>query len=415
MKMISQIALGAALAFGGVTAATLPATAVQAQEEEYQLDLSKKARKPLAAAQEAYQAQDYQTALAHIAEAEQAAKKPDDIYFANQLKLNIALANDDDAATETALRAMLDSGSPAVTAESQAQYLGALASLATKRDDTAGAMGYYQQLSQLQPNNPDAKYNMGVLQLQSGQEQQSYETFGEAIRLKEATGETADESWYRQRLASALSNQYDVTEPSHQLIRAYPSERNWRDVLLTYRDSGQMSDDENLDVFRLLADRDALEGEGDYYEYANTAYGRRYLGEARSIFEEGVGEGQLDSSKPYVTELKGLIDENYAADQAELDDLAAEARAETDGKLAESTATAYLGYGDNDEAAALYRAALEKGGVDSDEVNMRLGIALSRMGDVAGARQAFEQVSDGRKGQLADLWIAHLESQNSVG
>ncbi len=56
------------------------------------------------------------------------------------------------------------------------------------------------------------------------------------------------------------------------------------------------------------------------------------------------------------------------------------AAAAPNGKPASRTADAYLGYGDNAKAIELYKLALTKGGVDNDEVNTRLGIALLALG-----------------------------------
>ena len=417
MKFVSKIALGAALALSTVGASTLPASAANAQEqaEAYQAKPSRKAAKPLSAANEALQANDFATAQAELAKADAAAESADDRFITNQLRLNLAIATDDDALLNEAINNLLNSGSQALTPEKQAQFISALGSKALENGDDAAALQHLQRLAELQPNNPSVIYNVGVLQLQNGQAQQSYDSFGRAIEVAEANGETAEEAWYRQRLAAALQNEYDLLEPGFALIQAYPTPQNWRDVLLSYRDTTELSDDQNLDVFRLLHDVDALQGEGDYFEYASTAERRRLLGEAKAAYDAGISAGALDAGKPYVSELKGLIDQNYATDQQELDSLAAEAASEPNGKLAANTATAYLGYGDNQKAADLYRTALEKGGVDAADVNTRLGIALTRAGDTAGARAAFEAAKSGQNGTLADFWLAYLDAQSPAG
>ena len=74
------------------------------------------------------------------------------------------------------------------------------------------------------------------------------------------------------------------------------------------------------------------------------------------------------------------------------------------------TADAYLGYGDYAKAATLYRAALGKSGVDSNLANLRLGIALGRSGDKAGATTALNAVSGPRAG-IAKLWLTWLSTR----
>ncbi len=71
---------------------------------------------------------------------------------------------------------------------------------------------------------------------------------------------------------------------------------------------------------------------------------------------------------------------------------------------AASTADVYLGQGTYAKAAELYRTALTKGGVNADEVNTRLGIALARSGDKAGAQTAFAAVQGTPRAGIAALW-----------
>jgi Tfp pilus assembly protein PilF len=80
------------------------------------------------------------------------------------------------------------------------------------------------------------------------------------------------------------------------------------------------------------------------------------------------------------------------------------------GKVALSTADAYLGYGDNDKAIALYKTALTKGGIDTDTANTHLGVALFRAGQKDAARAAFTAVNaNGTRGDIAAFWLLYLD------
>jgi hypothetical protein len=70
-------------------------------------------------------------------------------------------------------------------------------------------------------------------------------------------------------------------------------------------------------------------------------------------------------------------------------------------------ADVYAGYRDYAKAADLYRVALQKGGVDANLVNTRLGIALAMGGQRADAEAAFGKVA-GVRAPLANLWRAWL-------
>ena len=86
------------------------------------------------------------------------------------------------------------------------------------------------------------------------------------------------------------------------------------------------------------------------------------------------------------------------------------AKAGANGTLAAQTGDAYLGQANYTKAAELYRLALSKGGVNADEVNTRLGIALARGGDKAGASAAFGSVKGTPRADIAGLWTAWLGS-----
>jgi predicted Zn-dependent protease len=96
--------------------------------------------------------------------------------------------------------------------------------------------------------------------------------------------------------------------------------------------------------------------------------------------------------------------------RASLPQLAAEAKAGAAARLAVRTADAYYGYGDFAQAAELYRAALTKTGADPNLINLRLGMALARAGDKAGATAALNAVT-GPRAELAKFWLVYLATR----
>ncbi|MGB7404254.1 MAG: tetratricopeptide repeat protein [Pacificimonas sp.] len=410
MKLVSQLALGVALAFGGVTVAALPASPAVAQEEAYQPKYSRAVQKNLGPAQAALDAGDYATFDAEIAEATSKAKSADDRFIIASLKLQKAQKLSDDAATEAGLREILASNSEAITPQRRASFIQALGSLAVQRDDNAAAQQYFQQLADLQPNNSEAVFNVGVMALRAGDSQTAYDSMVRAIQLKEAEGVTPEKAWYSNALKLAFENEMDIVAPSVALVRAYPEPENWRSALTLFRDGAGFDDDGNLDVFRLMADTNSLEGERDYIEYAETANMRGFRGEARAALDAGLNAGQVTADKTYVKDLDGMIDGQLADERSELDSLARESASEANGKLAHATGVAFLGHGQNDRAAEMFRLALDKGDVDVADVQTRLGIALLRGGEVEEARTAFETVDGSAADEaLANFWLLHLE------
>ena len=111
-------------------------------------------------------------------------------------------------------------------------------------------------------------------------------------------------------------------------------------------------------------------------------------------------------SKPLIAELLKTAQSKTAADKASLPGL--EKDAKTSPKLALGTADAYYGYGDYAKAATLYKQAIGAPTVDQSTANLRLGMALAKSGDKAGATQAFQAVTGGPRGALAKYWLVYL-------
>ncbi|MBB4631368.1 tetratricopeptide repeat protein [Sphingosinicella soli] len=418
MKMVSRTVLGFALALGVASGAMVaPAVAKDKKEaapEQRKFKFSKKAQKALGEAQTAQQAGDNDAALVKIREAESLAETADDKYMANALKINVALAKQDNALLGEGLQGSIDSGS--TTPEEKLKFQRSLAALAVQRNDVPGAIKVYEQMAAENPGDADIVVGLGEMYNRAGRTPEAVATIDKAIKAKQSTGQQVEESWYKRALALAydgkLANQ--VTPASLALVQAYPSTTNWRDVLVIFRETSGLDDQGNLDVMRLMLDTNSLTGERDYFEYAETADKRGLAGEAKTVIDAGTAKGALSSSKPYVKELVSIVTPKVKSDRASLPGLEKEARADKTGRLAKATADGYLGYGENAKAIELYQLALQKGGVDAPEVNTRIGIALARSGDKAGAQGAFNAIQGGKRAEIAKFWLAHLNSKGAA-
>ena len=67
----------------------------------------------------------------------------------------------------------------------------------------------------------------------------------------------------------------------------------------------------------------------------------------------------------------------------------------------------YYGAGNYQKAAELYREAAEKG-ADTNLANLRLGEALARAGDKAGATAALSKVG-GSLAEIAKFWLVYVQ------
>ncbi len=413
MKKISQIALAAVLTLGvagGLTVAASPALA-QKKEKQAPMRLSKPVQAALGEAQKLLAANNVDGAIAKLNDALAVAKTPDDQYMSNAIMINAAIAKSDNGLLEKALEGALASGKLAAT--EQPKFWRNIGALALQRGDTTKAAQAFEQVATLDPADSEAIVNLAEVYQRGKNSSQAVATLNRAIAAKKAKGEVAPEAWYRRQLGIAydakLAN--ETTASSVALVTAYPSPTNWRDSLVIFRDGAALDDQGSLDVFRLMLAANALAGEKDFFEYAETANLRGYPGEALRAIDAGVAAGALDKKKKIVAELINLVSPKVAGDKASLVSLEKEARASKLGKLASGTADANLGYGNYAKAAELYKLALSKGGVDASVVNTRLGFALAQAGDKAGADAALKSVTTGKRAALAQFYLAWLANK----
>lgn len=410
MKKFSSIALGAALVLGVAGGAVIAEPA--AAQKQKPVKLSKEVQSALAQAQKLQQAGDLAGATAQLQAADAAKKTPDDAYMVNAVKINVALAAKDNAMLEQAIEGALASGK--VPAEDQPKFIRNLGALAVQRNDYAKATQQFERLAQLTPNDSEVTVQLAELYQRTKQTPKAVAMLRQAIDAKKASGQPVPEAWYKRQLAIAYDAKLasELPSASAALVAAYPTPSNWRDSIVIFREVVKLDNQADLDAMRLLRAAGALAGERDYAEYAESASQRGLPGEAVAVLDEGVAKGALNSSKPYVKELRGLTSPKVAADKASLTTLERDARGpKGTGKTALATADGYLSYGNWAKAAELYQLALKKGGVDAATANTRLGIALARAGRKAEAEAAFKAVQGGARQQLAQYWLVWLGQQ----
>jgi tetratricopeptide (TPR) repeat protein len=402
----------AAALLAGVALVATPAIAQKKDAKAAAAPAPPKLSKPVAVAlqeaQKLQQAGDNAGSLAKIAEAEAfPTPTPDDIYMTSALRLNAAIALKDNDAIEKSLSKMIATGK--VSPENLPKFLRTVGSLALQRKDYQTATNAFEQLAKLDPNDSEAVISLAELYYAQKQSAKAVETISQAITMTKAAGQPAPESWYRRRLAIAYDGKQGpaIQASALDLVKAYPNPVNWRDAIIITRDSFPALDDQTeLDFLRLQMTTGSLAGERDYVEYADTALTRGYPGEASAVVAEGIRKNVLVASKPLVVELKKTADGKVPSDRAALPGLEKDIKGNP--KIALVTGDAYYGYADYAKAAGLYKQAIGAPTVDQGTANLRMGMALAKSGDKAGATKAFQAVTGGPREALAKYWLAYL-------
>ena len=197
---------------------------------------------------------------------------------------------------------------------------------------------------------------------------------------------------------------------SRELVSAYPTADNWRDALTIYRQSATLDKAAEMDLLRLLRATKAMKGDNDFFTLASSLNDAGLPGESKAVIDEGIQRNLINPNKDYFRQLLAAASPKISADRSSLPSLHTKAMAAPNGKLALSTADAFYGYGDYAKAIELYRAALQKGGVDNNVVNTRLGMALAMAGRRAEAETALKAVT-GPRADIASFWMLWLNQR----
>jgi hypothetical protein len=322
-----------------------------------------------------------------------------------------------------ALTQMLDSG---LTPPEQAGQFNAIAAdqamqaknydLAIQRGDAALAAGYKAEA--VQPTLAQAYFGKagttnGSVEPARGFNQKGLAALKAAAAASKASGQPVPAQWYQIGVSRAEAAKLpDVTEWATMAYQAEPSGQNLRTLVrLFQRANPNISNRENLDVLRVLGASDGLVIAADYTEYAEMASKTGIYGEVKSVIDKGRSKGVLNASS--ASDIYQAAASKIAGDKASLGSAEADSQKGANGKIAAATGDAYLGYGDYAKAVKLFELAKQKGGVDADEVNTRLGIAKTFSGDNTGAKAAFEAVQAGSRKQVANLWLAYLSTKGA--
>ena len=406
----AQYSSGSQAAYG--SAAPAPAPAPKSGETAptgKQPRVSEAARKEIVALQNAVNAKDTVNFPVALAAAQAKAKTSDDKYLIAKLQLKAAADANDDNRIAQAIEAVIASGYD-ISAESGVLYSN-LAKIYYNAKAYDRASTALDRLLQVEPNNVDAIVMQAEARQSQGRTADAVAMIQKAIAVRSAAGQKAQEAWYKRAVALAFNAKLpSAVALSRDWVAAYPTSKNWRDAIRIYQQTSPQGDEALVDSMRLQQATNSLAGESDYYRFVNALMLKGYPGEAKTVLEQGFAANAIDKSSGTFAQ---LYTQATAKSQGDRESLAASAKAAlaaADVRKAMVTADAYYGYGDYKEAADLYRAALGKSGVDKDLTNLRLGMALARAGDKAGATAALN-AAGGAQANVAKLWLTFLATR----
>jgi hypothetical protein len=407
-------ALSAALLFAGASAA--PALAKKKAAEapkQAPAELSKEFRALVPEIQKSLAAKDFAGAQAKVDAASAVATLPDERYFLGSFRVGIGQGTNNDVMLRQGVNEMISAGSKQAT--NLLPLYAAAGKLAYTKGDYTDCVAKLKEAERLGLTEPEAYIVMqeALAKLNRGAEAMPYAEKAIANwkpSAADATQTKPPASWYSRPRAIAFNASLpaEVNKWSMRLIRAYPSPKNWYESLDVARRALGTDSLAVVDLYRLMHDAKALNGDRDVSEYAELASSKALFGETKSVVEEAIATGAASKTRQSLNERLTEARNKIAADQAALTNDEKLSKSDPQSRRAANTANALIGYGQNARAIELLKLALTKAAPDTDSINMRLGIALSRSGQKAEAAEAFKKVSGTRR-DLAQFWLLWLE------
>lgn len=411
MTPVRSIAAALALALGTVPAATVllaPATSY-AQQGENKIT-TREVATALQAAQKAMGAKDWNTAVAEIKKAQAVEKKtPFEAYQADEFLGYIYIQQKKFGDAAQVFERSLKSGF--LPAEQVNDRTKTVAQLYFQVKQYAKSEEWSKKWLQSSPNAEDMNVLLAQSEYLQGKYKEAATTMSGVVSRAERANRKPDENWLQIVMSSyfKLNDQNGIAESLKSMVRHYPKDDYWANLLDIYRRQAQ-GDSMLLGYYRLMTEVGVVKDSGDYVEMAQLSMDAGMPGEAEQIInfasEKGLLKGRDANEQGRFDRLVSGVKKLAAEDRASLPQLAQEADKAARGQVKVALGQAYLSYGRYDDAIKAMQEGIAKGGLlDADDAQINLGIAYLKKGDKEQARKAFQAVSaDSRWTNLAQLW-----------
>jgi tetratricopeptide (TPR) repeat protein len=406
MKLISTTAFALVAALTASPAAAQDQKAAAQQPAQPQVKPSKQALKALVELQDAVNKNDVANIPAKIAAAQAVATTKEDRYLIAQLQLKAALAAKNNAAMASAIDAVAASGYLEPTKVSDLYV--SLGSILYNDKQYAQAQAAFQKALAANSRNVDAASLLGEALFSQGQKAQAAAAFQQAVQAATAAGQKPDEKLLKRAVGVA----YDAQSPTavdlaRQWVAAYPGPSSWSDAIAIYRNLNHPDIEGTLDLLRLMQATGSLNQAGEYDLFARAAIEQNNYNEAQAVLDAGIAAKAVNPTDAQTRELIAAL---KARPKVTAADLETAAKTTANGTTLLHIGDRYAAMGEYSKAVEVYRAAMDKPGVDKAVANLHLGMALARAGDKAGAVAALNAVT-GPRADIAKFWLTYVNQK----
>lgn len=376
--------------------------------------VSTKLVKPLKAAQEAMQKQDWDTAIAKTLEAKAIPDAtPFDKYQIAEFLSFLYLKKEDYANAAGAYDDLL--ASEFLPADQLEDRLRVASTLNFQLKNYPKAVEYCKRWIEV---SGGTKPEPHLLLAQTYYVQDDFANAAKEIETANDMTRKAGKPVTEQSLQLALSSYAELDDNAgikkslEQLLLQYPTPKYW-DQMFTILQNRRDSDDRTtMNLYRLMFDVGQLKRPDDYVELAQYTFDAGIPGESVKVLKQGF-EKNLLGGKDEQRRKQFLADAEKQAqsDQKSLPTLEKEAMAAKTGDADAVLGIAYLSYDQYDKAIEALQRGLQKGGVKRpEEAQLMLGRALLKSNRNADAVKAFEAIpKDSKLAEVANLWAIYAQ------
>lgn len=411
--------LAAALAAGaviGTAALSTPALAQRQQGQQPAQSLSRDFQKVYQPVADIVTAGgDYASAKAQVPALVAAIKSEYDRFHAGNIIVQLGAKSSDTALQKQGLELMIASGQGAPADVGMFHYL--LGGLSYDEQNYDGARQHLQAAiaAGYQGNFAEKEDPWGLIAesyFKQNRLQEGFDYLRKTIAERSTAGQEIRQVWLERPLALAYERQMaeEAANWSALMVSQSPSKDNWIKGLQVVNALSPNDPQLHLDLLRLMSLTNSMTNRREYENYIEAADARVMSNEVAKVLDAGVQAGVFTTGDPYYVETKRVVDSRAAEDRSEAPSLAAEARQASTGTSARSAGNVYLSLGEYAAAEEMFKLAIDKGGVDRDQMLTRLGIAQVQQGKVEEAKATFGQVS-GTRAALARMWAAYAETR----
>lgn len=333
-------------------------------------------------------------------------------YVASGLRFELAVLKRDQQAERVALNDMFKTSSVPKNDVPRLRYIaGYLSYVVGNYDDAVAQLDYARTLGY---DPIDATMLRADIALRRNKAKEARPYVQAALARQRASGQPVPAAWYDRAISMAYQagDWAEVGALYRERLSHYDSAGEWRSALANYLAAPGMDAQVQLDLYRLQAATGAMASERDYQAYAQLADKTGYSAETKAIIEAGRAAGKLTPGQAVTSQLMKSATPKAAKEIAALPAAVKKAAAAKDGNAAMAAGDSYFSLAQFSQAAEQYRLALSKGGVDQGKGNTRLGVALARSGDLAGAKAALAQVTAGNWANVAGFWSVWVDQQS---